>query len=447
MNLILTGIVAISKNSVIGNQGELPWSFPNDLKLFRRITNGHPVVMGRKTYESIRKLLPGRQNIILTRDKNYKVDGAIVIHDPCDLYHIENLKSNRVFIIGGLSIYQAYFNHMAEWYVSRIHYEVKGDTHFDYDFGSWCQKQELVYSDEDFTTTHYVRDRSNFGREIYTNSLSYVEQYVVTYCKRNDFQIEAVFGKGIKEESLNTPTHSIHLIMCDNGNIFFYSVPQKDCIERTDKAVHPFFTRFFFEVVKPVKVMDYSMAECNNAFTKIWQYVTNLFADVEDCEPLYMDKGVADAIYDRMIKAVSKPCIDYHYDNLMGITQFVGYKERMEHYDDIKWFLEGIDEDLCDGLIETIVECTGNYLDSFNGWEDLLHERTYKSVDVIKELCKGSLSRIKTIVENIYNLLTFNKQPASIKTEWQSWIDNNNVIERSIIKIHDVYNEKRKFGN
>lgn len=448
MNLILTGIVAISKNGIIGKDGGLPWSFPNDLKLFRRITNGHPVVMGRKTYESIRKLLPSRQNIILTRDKNYKVEGATIIHDPSDIYHIENLKSNRIFIIGGASIYQAYFSHISEWYVSRVHYEVQGDTYLDYDFDKWCQKQELVYSDEDFTTTHYVRDHSNFGREIYTHSLDSVEEHIVTYGKKDEDRTKNLFGKEkVKEESLKTPTHNIHLTLWNNGQILFYGVPNKDCIERTDKAVHPFFTRFFFEVVRPIEVMGYSMAECNNSFIKIWQYIKNLFSDVENCEPVYMDKDVADAIYDKMIRAVSKPSIDYPYNNIMGITQFVGYNERIKHHNDINWFDGDFGEELCDALIETIVECTANYLDSFNGWEDLLHERTYKNVDTIKKLCNGSLSNIKTVVENVYNLLTFSKQPASIKANCRSWIDNNNVIERSIIKIHKVYNNRSKFGN
>jgi dihydrofolate reductase len=70
---MLSIIVAISKNNIIGKEGKLPWYLPNDLKRFREVTTGHKIIMGRKTYESLPKILPNRQHIVLTRDKNFNI--------------------------------------------------------------------------------------------------------------------------------------------------------------------------------------------------------------------------------------------------------------------------------------------------------------------------------------------------------------------------------------
>ena len=87
----------MTSERVIGKDGDLPWHLPEDLKLFKRHTTGHPIVMGRKTWDSIGRPLPNRQNIVLTRDKNWSAEGAEVIHEVSDLKNL-TLKDPHVYI-------------------------------------------------------------------------------------------------------------------------------------------------------------------------------------------------------------------------------------------------------------------------------------------------------------------------------------------------------------
>ena len=92
---------AQDKNGVIGKDNQLPWHLPEDLKHFKRTTMGHPIVMGRKTYESIGKPLPGRENIVLTRDRQFRAEGCIVLHSIDQLNDWINRYDGEVFITGG----------------------------------------------------------------------------------------------------------------------------------------------------------------------------------------------------------------------------------------------------------------------------------------------------------------------------------------------------------
>ncbi len=129
-------VVAISANGVIGKDGELPWHIPQDLKRFKEITNGHHVIMGRKTYESIvEKLghpLPGRTNIVLTRDTNYKTEeGVVVVNTLVDAinYAKEN-GENEAMVIGGAEIYKLAEELAEKVYLTRVLVEVEGDVVF-----------------------------------------------------------------------------------------------------------------------------------------------------------------------------------------------------------------------------------------------------------------------------------------------------------------------------
>jgi dihydrofolate reductase len=125
--LKLSVIVAVSANNVIGNKNQLPWRLPADLKLFKKITMGHPVVMGRKTYESIGKPLPGRTNIIITHQLNYEVPNCIVVNslqEAIDLCKEED----EIFIIGGAEIILQVLNSADKIYLTRIHHDFPGDT-------------------------------------------------------------------------------------------------------------------------------------------------------------------------------------------------------------------------------------------------------------------------------------------------------------------------------
>lgn len=99
-------IVAMDRENAIGRNGDIPWHIPDDLKRFKKITSGHPVIMGRKTFDSIGKPLPNRKNIVISR-KNESIPGCIVINDPNDfVYHVD--LDGFVFVIGGESIYDIF---------------------------------------------------------------------------------------------------------------------------------------------------------------------------------------------------------------------------------------------------------------------------------------------------------------------------------------------------
>lgn len=125
----LTAIVAMTPERVIGRDGTLPWHLPEDLAFFKRTTSGHPIVMGRKTYESIGRPLPKRRNIVLTRDVGWSAPGVEVIHRPEDLAGLPGL-DGRVFIIGGAEIYAAFMDRLDDLLVSHVKECHPGDTFF-----------------------------------------------------------------------------------------------------------------------------------------------------------------------------------------------------------------------------------------------------------------------------------------------------------------------------
>jgi len=120
-------IVATSKNKVIGNNNELIWKLSSDLKRFKELTTGHPVVMGRKTYESIGKPLPNRRNIIITRNLEYEVNGFEVVSS---LEEALLLTNNDCFIIGGGEIYKQSLEVADKIYLTIVHKDFEGDTTF-----------------------------------------------------------------------------------------------------------------------------------------------------------------------------------------------------------------------------------------------------------------------------------------------------------------------------
>lgn len=122
-------------NHVIGANGDLPWSkLPSDMKHFRDTTMGHPVVMGRKTWDSLPaayKPLPGRSNIVLTRNTSLvKIEkGSVIIHENIDIV-LEIAKTEEIFVIGGAEIYQLFMPHAQTIYLTAVHGEFEGDAYF-----------------------------------------------------------------------------------------------------------------------------------------------------------------------------------------------------------------------------------------------------------------------------------------------------------------------------
>lgn len=139
-------IVAISKNRVIGDSNKLIWHLPADLKRFKEVTTGHPIVMGRKTYESIGRPLPNRRNIIITRDQNYQIDGCEVLNSIEEALMLTN---NDCFIIGGGEIYNQTLHIADQIYMTEVDEEFDGDTTFPDLSASWyVSNKEDFKSDE-----------------------------------------------------------------------------------------------------------------------------------------------------------------------------------------------------------------------------------------------------------------------------------------------------------
>jgi dihydrofolate reductase len=156
----LSLIVAIAKNRVIGVNNTLPWHLPEDLKRFRALTTGHHIIMGRKTYDSLGRLLPGRTTVIVTRNKDYKVEGAIVVHslkaaiDACG-------DDNEAFLIGGAELYKDGLTLANKLYITEINAEYEGDAFFpEFDASKWQAGAREHHQTEDglgFSYMTYLR--------------------------------------------------------------------------------------------------------------------------------------------------------------------------------------------------------------------------------------------------------------------------------------------------
>jgi dihydrofolate reductase len=120
-------IVAMAKNRVIGAAGRIPWHLPNELQLFKRLTMGHHILMGRKTYESIGRLLPGRTTVIVTRQPGYCVPGAIVAHS-LEAAIVAGGRDDEIFVIGGAELYRAALPLAARIYLTTVAAEPAGDA-------------------------------------------------------------------------------------------------------------------------------------------------------------------------------------------------------------------------------------------------------------------------------------------------------------------------------
>lgn len=151
----LTAIVAMTPERIIGKDGTLPWHLPEDLAFFKRTTSGHPIVMGRTTYESIGRPLPKRRNIVLTRNPEWTAEGVDVILSPEELSELD--LESETFIIGGSQIYEIFLPQLDEILVSHVHHCHSGDTTFP-SFEADFSEPEILESHDDFEVRRY---RSN----------------------------------------------------------------------------------------------------------------------------------------------------------------------------------------------------------------------------------------------------------------------------------------------
>lgn len=133
----LSAIVAVSRNHIIGSDGGMPWRQSADLKRFKQLTMGHCMIMGRKTFDSVGRPLPGRTSIVLSRQPTLELPaGVLHAHDLDDALHLCG-DDAQPFIIGGGEIYRLTLPRVASLYVTRIDADLPGDTRFDCDFSVW----------------------------------------------------------------------------------------------------------------------------------------------------------------------------------------------------------------------------------------------------------------------------------------------------------------------
>jgi dihydrofolate reductase len=145
--MIISLIVAVSENSVIGRDGKIPWKLPADLKNFKRLTMGHHLIVGRKTWESIGRPLPGRTMIVLSQQPGYETEGCLTATSLPEAIEIARLAGeDEVFIGGGSGIYEQAIPLADRLYLSRVHANVRGDTFFpEYNEKDWKLSMQVEY--------------------------------------------------------------------------------------------------------------------------------------------------------------------------------------------------------------------------------------------------------------------------------------------------------------
>ena len=148
----MKAIVAMSSNRAIGKDGGLPWHLPEDLKWFKKITMGHPIVMGRKTAESIGRPLPGRENIIVSRALLETPEGFTLVNDP-DAIETEI----EPFVIGGAEIFESMISKIDEFFLTYIFEAHEGDTFLEEGFFDDFHQAEVLETNDLFEIRRYVR--------------------------------------------------------------------------------------------------------------------------------------------------------------------------------------------------------------------------------------------------------------------------------------------------
>jgi len=148
-------IVAMAQNRTIGIDNTLPWRIPADLQHFKKLTMGHHMIMGRKTFESIGRPLPGRATVVVSRDRSLKIDGCVVVHSLPEA--IANCASDpQVFVVGGAEIYVQALGLADTLYITEIQQDVTGDAWFpEFDRSEWLEASREIHRQETSETLEY----------------------------------------------------------------------------------------------------------------------------------------------------------------------------------------------------------------------------------------------------------------------------------------------------
>ncbi|MCE7065586.1 dihydrofolate reductase [Dyadobacter sp. CY326] len=159
-------IVAVSKNGVIGKDNQLLWRLPDDLKRFKQLTLGHPMIMGRKTFESIGKALPGRTSIVITRKDDFNADGIVVAHSLLEALRIaEESETSEAFVVGGGEIYVEAQPLADKMYITEVDTIIDGDTFFQVlDPSAWEESERVVHEADErhkwkFEFVNYIKQK------------------------------------------------------------------------------------------------------------------------------------------------------------------------------------------------------------------------------------------------------------------------------------------------
>lgn len=147
----LSIIVATAEQGVIGKDNQLIWHLPEDLKMFRRLTTGHVIIMGRKTFESIGKPLPNRTSIIISRNNDYQVEGCIVVGSLEEAVEkAKEIETEEAFIIGGAQIYALALDIADTVYLTQVHHNFEGDAFFPVlDTNIWTETERKSFSPDE----------------------------------------------------------------------------------------------------------------------------------------------------------------------------------------------------------------------------------------------------------------------------------------------------------
>lgn len=146
----------MDNNRLIGNKNELPWHLPADLAFFKRTTMGKPIIMGRKTFDSIGKPLPGRQNIIITRDKTFTAQGCDIANSIDGALSLVTEGAKEAMLIGGASLYLQTIDQADILYLTQIHHTFQGDTWFpEIDMSHWAEASKDTYQADEKNSYSY----------------------------------------------------------------------------------------------------------------------------------------------------------------------------------------------------------------------------------------------------------------------------------------------------
>ena len=167
--MIISIIVAMGNNQVIGIKNALPWKLPADMEHFRQLTQGKPIIMGQKTFESIGKALPGRTNIVLTLDKNFQAPDCLVAYSIGEAIQIaKNLGTKEVMIGGGVSIYKQFLPLAGRMYLTLIEGDFEGDAYFpEFDYNDWNEVgrvENAADKDNPYRYTFLTLQRKNLKK-------------------------------------------------------------------------------------------------------------------------------------------------------------------------------------------------------------------------------------------------------------------------------------------